>query len=187
MNSTKEICLLLSDTKYIKISSEKISEYTIKSYEDLELHFGSNLQGFKTLIDYNISLRLNEENIYQNPFSKGIDRLKCWLFLAYNEPPVFWNDYLFTFYDINFESLQNLNPEIRYYILSALIIYFQVFGDGNHRTAYKFFEINTGRELNKKEKSNIQTIHYEADYFAIISKNNINEIIIKLIHSYMFW
>ena len=53
MNSTKEICLLLSDTKYIKISSEKISEYTIKSYEDLELHFGSILQGFKTLIDYN--------------------------------------------------------------------------------------------------------------------------------------
>jgi hypothetical protein len=65
--------------------------------------------------------------------------------------------------------MDELNKEQRAYICSALIIYFQVFGDGNHRTAYKYFQHITGRELSLNEKYCIYTIR--EDYHHILAED----------------
>jgi hypothetical protein len=146
------------------------------AYADVEYHFGYNMCGFKELINYNNTLRnysdeqMHNEILINNSkmqFSKGINRLKTWMFLAYNTPSVLWNEFAHTF--TSFDIMDELNKEQRAYICSALIIYFQVFGDGNHRTAYKYFQHITGRELSLNEKYCIYTIR--EDYHHILAED----------------
>jgi len=69
--------------------------------------------------------------INNNIYSKGLERLTIWGRIFNN--------------NIQLRSIPHKN---KYFVLSALIILFQVYGDGNHRTASYFYNKYTGGTLN---------------------------------------
>jgi prophage maintenance system killer protein len=129
----------------------------------------------------------------KNLFLKGYERLKTWIHLFNDKPSFYFNKEIYPIteeekylYSITIDRLiyfkKNKNLEYLF-ILSALIIIFQVFGDGNHRTAKYFMKINGGL-LTKKQEEMINNILRINDYYSI-SMNPIkkmNEIIVQLIN-----
>jgi len=129
----------------------------------------------------------------KNLFSKGYERLNTWIHL-FNDKPILYftkkifpktqeEKYLFTEL-MNKLNYIRKNKKVEYlFILSALIIIFQVFGDGNHRTAKYFMKINGGN-ISKKQEEMINNILRVNDYFTI-SNNSIeqmNNIINQLVN-----
>jgi hypothetical protein len=95
--------------------------------------------------------------IDNNIYSKGTERLYTWLTL------------------FNYPRLLSLSHDLRYFVLSSLIILFQIYGDGNHRTASYFYNKYTGRIFNQELVSNFSI------EFVCLTRTNINDIIEKLI------
>jgi len=157
------------------------------SFNDVKREYGERLNGFIEFVNLNLDYqvestiaRTRQENSVEvrdqirrellknnraNHFSKGFERLKTWLDLAYRDPSVFI-DSKGNKYPIN--AFNGLSHEQKIYCLSGLIIIFQVFGDGNHRTAYEYFRRMVGRELTDGEKSRLLEAHseYKWDYLS---------------------
>ncbi len=125
------------------------------------------------LADYNKSIRSNCETI-ETQFSKGLDRLKSWLLL--HSRNISWNPYTNPqgFYEPEFAAL---NEKERIFCLTALIIFYQVFGDGNHRTAYYFYEKEMGFPISERLKYNINIFHKNCEYTVMkVNSELINKI-----------
>lgn len=68
----------------------------------------------------------------ENQFSKGIERLNRWMDLS-NSPGLL--------------RIQRENADKFHFIMASLIIIWQVFGDGNHRTASHYYHQTTGKSM----------------------------------------
>jgi len=74
------------------------------------------------------------------------------------------------------------DPNKYYFILAAFMIIFQVFGDGNHRTANYFYNKYTGTDISPKKLKAIDNIRRTEryDYYTIKSNPDImKNVIIK--------
>jgi hypothetical protein len=139
---------------------------------------GPYLSNFMPMIEYNLSIRVGTnrgqipESTYAGntqQFGKGYDRLKTWLLLS-NES-LFWNPK--TNRNTKIEGLSRLTKLQKTLCLAAFIIYFQVFGDGNHRTAYEYFRTKMSRDISEEEINIIKGFrsskYLATDYQALIS------------------
>ena len=150
--------------------------HSVSNYDEITREFGPNLNGFLPVVEFN----LNERSRPLSPtdlgsvrqFGKGYDRLKSWLNLAGLNPdyrnrdvPYFWSP--ITNEMIPVKYLSDLNKLQQNFCLAALIICFQVFGDGNHRAANYFFRLRSGRDLSVDEKNIINDIRIMFDYQRI--------------------
>lgn len=106
-------------------------------------------------------------NDRQKQFSKGFDRLHAWLSLAYKYPSQFGVDKYGKPFMVKSLSNPHLDKFAKLYALAGLIVIFQVFGDGNHRTSSEFFKRNTGRELRDEEKNLIEDFNRSYDWHRI--------------------
>ena len=110
----------------------------------------------------------------QKQFSKGFDRLRAWLNLAYRSHPSLididkhGNS---TITVVKILDDPRMNRLTKLYVLSGLIVIFQVFGDGNHRTAYEYFKRSAGRELTNQEKQLIGSLNAYTYSWAGIMQN----------------
>jgi len=95
-------------------------------------------------------------SINNNIYSKGLERLNKWGNL------------------LNSIRLISLSNKRKYFVLSALIILFQVYGDGNHRTASYLYNKYTGGTLN------LSLINLQIE-FTTLNAVSINNIISNLI------
>lgn len=147
--------------------------YSVRSYDEITREFGSKLNGFLPVVEFNISergLSLQPSDLGTiRQFNKGYDRLKSWLNMAglnpdyrYNGLHFFWSPVTNEMIPIKY--LDTLDKLQKSFCLAALIIYFQVFGDGNHRAANYFFNLNSGRNLTQEEKNGIHEIYQTVDY-----------------------
>ena len=107
----------------------------------------------------------------QKQFSKGFDRLHAWLSLTYKRPSQFGIDKYGEPYIVKSLNNPRINEQAKLYVLSALIVIFQVFGDGNHRTSSEFFKRNTGRELREEEKNLIEDFNRKYDWYRIANNS----------------
>lgn len=129
----------------------------------------SNTEIYAMLVDYNRLIRGGCDTL-EKQFSKGIDRLKSWLLLYLNN--VYWNPNTNP-YGCYEPEFANLNEKERTFCLTALMIVFQVFGDGNHRTAYKFYEKTIGFPITERLKQNITDFYRSYDYTTIKVNSNL--------------
>ena len=132
-------------------------------------------------------------------FEKGINRLDTWKALL-NQPPFIYfkesssynrnmPDYNCNIPDNNIISqliyIKEEDPNKYYFILAAFMIIFQVFGDGNHRTANYFYNKYTGTDISPKKLKAIDNIRRTEryDYYTIKSNPDImkNVIINQLV------
>jgi len=108
----------------------------------------------------NVSMNNNNEwewnqyyskNNNEHLFSKGIDRFKRWKELESIE---LYNKEI----KQRLTDIRNSNKHHFYFVISALIIIFQVFGDGNHRTAAEYFKKMIKSTIKDTKNKNIPTI-----------------------------
>lgn len=122
---------------------------------------------------------------HKNLFAKGIERLNTWKHLMLNsslffsKPIVSHPDNAKMEKEIT-DQLNNLKDKNRnsyYFIFAALIIVFQVFGDGNHRTAQYFMELMNVPKINNSQMLEINNLMSPYDY------QNITQNPIQMMHS----
>jgi len=142
------------------------------TFEDVKRENNEELRNFIELIDFNFRTRNNDgENLelYSNKqFSKGFNRLKIWLDLAYKSPPVYIdkNNKEYTVKELNVQD-----SEAKIYALTGLIVIFQVFGDANHRTSNEYFKKYTGKSLTHEQMEFINDIMRTTDFYNIINNS----------------
>ena len=129
------------------------------TFDDVKMYNGEELDKFIRLIEFNLSIQRNRDATIQlfsnKQFSKGYRRLKMWLDLAYKTPPVYIDE------NDKQEIVKSLNipySESKIYALAGLMVIFQVFGDGNHRTANEYFKSYTGKSLTEKQMNYINDV-----------------------------
>lgn len=171
------------------IDFNEIIEYNKEMLIDYYYHL------CKTNIDSNICRKVTENTletwktyIDKNQFLKGMDRLETWRHLAEDKPFIYIkNNSMYKFIPPkNYQYLNvlnNLKKESLYFVLASLIIIFQVFGDGNHRTAHYFYYKMTNKHFTPKQLSKIDEVLKFFDYGGEFERNPeiINEIIGKLV------
>lgn len=95
-------------------------------------------------------------------FSKGYRRLYDWFHLKeYGNLELTSNKYLQI---DNLESMK-YNEHLYYFCLSGFIILFQVFSDGNHRTAEQYYWVKTKRKINTAQMCEINSLFNIIDYY----------------------
>ena len=108
----------------------------------------------------NVSMNNNNEwewnqyyskNDNEQLFSKGIDRFKKWKDL---ESIKLDNEVI----KQRLTDIRNSNKHHFYFVIAALIIIFQVFGDGNHRTAVYYFNKMTNSTIKDTQMTEINNI-----------------------------
>ena len=128
---------------------------------------------YKMIVDYNKSLR-SDCSTFEKQFSKGIDRLRSWLLLY--QTNISWNPYTNP-HGCYESTFADLTDKERIFCLTALLITYQVFGDGNHRTAYHFYEKHTGYAISERLKQNINDFYRYHDYTTIkVNSDLINKL-----------
>jgi len=131
------------------------------------------------LVDNNNWDLFYTEDHFKNLFSKGAERMNTWKYLL-NEPPTvyFSNEIKPHTPDENtllqdiikqLQYLKNNKIQLYYFIFAALIILFQVFGDGNHRTAAYFMKKYTGNDITLHQMKFINGLMNKLDYHLIKS------------------
>lgn len=104
----------------------------------------------------------------EKQFSKGFERLRTWLNLAYKEHSQLGVDKYGKPNVVKTLTNPLLDKSAKFYALAGLMVIFQVFGDGNHRTASKYFKQNAGRELRDEEKNLIEDFNRTYNWHGII-------------------
>lgn len=153
--------------------------------DDIRTYNGEEFKQFMPFIKFNLDVQK-----FRNPsmkllsdeqFSKGYQRLKIWLDLAYKIPPIYTDFYTNEKHTIR--ALDIPYSEAKIYALACLMVILQVFGDGNHRTANEYFKSYTGKSLTEEQ---LNMTGY--DFSKIVSNRNpasiINEIVGKLTSKY---
>lgn len=115
----------------------------------------------------NVSMNNNDEwyhyyskNNNKHLFSKGRERFKKWKEL---ESIKLDNEEI----KQRLTNIRNSNKHHFYFVISALIIIFQVFGDGNHRTAVYYFNKMTNSTIKDTQITKIQNILRTFDYLSM--------------------
>lgn len=104
-------------------------------------------------------------------FSKGTFRQETWRRIAYPPHALIFQGVRVVSDKEAVHIIRRLVPPMRSaFILSALIIIFQVFGDANHRTADKFYYMRTGKHITPQQMKQIDAIGRQMDY-GVISHN----------------
>ena len=129
----------------------------------------------------------------KNLFSKGRERLNTWIHLLSDNPTLYFtkevipsNPYeegLMNEMLGKINHNKNNNPYVYFFIMSALIIIFQVFGDGNHRTAQHLMEYMKYKKISKVQAEIIDDILEKNDYINISDNpiEKMHEIIYRLV------
>lgn len=118
----------------------------------INLEILNKKNGCTTLIEYGSNQQ----------FSKGYRRLYDWFHLKeYGKIELSYNKY------IKFDSLESIksNEHLYYFCLSGLIILFQVFSDGNHRTAEQYYLLKTKKKISIAQMCEINSIFNIIDYY----------------------
>lgn len=136
---------------------------------NIEIDFNNNI--ISDLLNINLSIINN--NLYMNSyvkygsqkqFGKGYRRLYDWFNLfQYN-----------IIYLTNGENLEikklkylkNHDKTCYYFCFAGLIILFQVFSDGNHRTAKEYYFKMTNKEIDSKQMDKINHLLSRFDYYV---------------------
>ncbi len=150
----------------------------------------------------NKSSQLSENiknNAYENlnVFSKGLERLNTWKQLLQDNSILYFSKIITPTTEEDKKLMHNINTKINYlkynnkhlycFLFASLIIIFQIFGDGNHRTAQYFMKIMGYPKINYIQMNEIDNILFKNDYF-IINKypiKKMNDIINNLIDVYL--
>lgn len=161
------------------------------TFDDVKMYNREELDKFIRLIEFNLSIQRNRDasiQLFSNKqFSKGFRRLKMWLDLAYKIPPLYIDE------NDKQEIVKSLNipySEAKLYALAGLMVIFQVFGDGNHRTANEYFKSYTGKSLTEKQMNYINDVmNMRGNDFYQIATNRypparIDEIVHTLMSKY---
>jgi len=122
-------------------------------------------------------------NSREKQFSKGFDRLHTWLNLSYKEYSQFGVDKYGKPIIVKTLTNPRLNKSARIYALAGLMVIFQVFGDGNHRTSSNYFKQNVGRDLRDEEKILIEDFNRTYCWYGIISSPYPPAIIDEIVES----
>lgn len=142
-----------------------------------------------TYEDWLLYLKNNRDVV----FEKGYNRLYSWRALLNDHPFLYFPDN--STYSKNSPNDKNVITQLYnlkisdkykyYFILAACIIIFQVFSDGNHRTAMYFYNKSTGNELTKTQLKAIDNIrrNFPFDYYNLNENPDIirKDIIPKLL------
>lgn len=134
---------------------------------------------FKEFIYYNAKIRNISHDDVEKQFSKGLDRLKSWL-LLYNHS-IYWHPYTKK-HEEYAADFANLSKNQKIFCLSVLMILFQVFGDGNHRTAYYFYEKKIGISLSDEIKIKINKFHSFNEFSMIDLNSDFIKKILEILH-----
>lgn len=137
----------------------------------------------KELLDINLSIinnNLDENSLVKygsnKQFGKGYRRLYDWFHLKeYNILHLSDNKQI----EIKLlKYLKNKDPLCYYFCLAGLIILFQVFSDGNHRTAQEYYFKMTHNYINSKKMDKINHLFSIFDYYNFrINEDKIYEMI----------
>jgi hypothetical protein len=113
----------------------------------------------------------------KNLFSKGTERLDTWKHLMLDNSSLFFSKVI-TPNSTDEELMKDITSKLiylkenkiysYYFIFASLIIIFQVFGDGNHRTAQYFMKIMRAPEISMRQMREINNLLYRNDYYIII-------------------
>lgn len=108
----------------------------------------------------------------KNQFSKGKNRLDTWLYLTTEDPFIYFkNNSIYKFIPPKtyqyLTELKNMEKNNLYFVLAGLMVIFQVFGDGNHRTSNYFYKIMTNKTITNKQFEKINQLLREFDYISI--------------------
>jgi hypothetical protein len=119
----------------------------------------------------------------KNLFSKGINRLETWKHLFEDNSVLYFSKVIVPQTLIEEDLMRKLTSKLNYlkekniysyyFIFASLIILFQIFGDGNHRTAQYFMKIMRFPQINMSQMREINNLISRSDYY------NINEQPIK--------
>lgn len=119
----------------------------------------------------------------KNLFSKGINRLETWKHLFEDNSVLYFSKSIIPQSSDEEDLMKKLTNNLNYlkenkiysyyFIFASLIIIFQIFGDGNHRTAQYFMKIMRMPEINMRQMREINNLISTNDYY------NINEQPIK--------
>jgi hypothetical protein len=148
----------------------------------------------KELLEINLDILNNNNNnpqpiryASQLQFSKGYRRLYDWFHLT-----KYGIIYLSTNESIEIKllkTLKNDNKNAYYFCLAGLIILFQVFSDGNHRTAHEYYLKKTGKIIKYEKNAKINKLFSIFDYYGYRINDHkmyelLNTILIELIKIY---
>jgi len=118
-------------------------------------------------------------------FSKGYRRIYDWIHLFFRN---FVKDKDIHTTKIFHTNLNRYPSEKRFFILSGLIVVFQLFSDGNHRTASNFYTQYTGNQLTHEMLRCIDRVMMVNDYYNIFNRGdleyNLNNVIQLLSQCY---
>ena len=135
----------------------------------IELNIDFTEPIIKELLDINLDILNNnclDTIIYASPlqFSKGYRRLYDWFYLTKYDII-----YLSTNESIEIKILKTLkrdNKVAYYFCLAGLIVLFQVFSDGNHRTAHDYYFKKTGKVIKYEKIMKINKLFSIFDYYV---------------------
>ena len=142
---------------------------------DVNINFDNYI--IKELLDINLNiinanLDLNSIVKYgsQKQFGKGYRRLYDWFNLReYNIIHLSNNE---TIEIKMLKYLKNKDKNCYYFCVSGLIILFQVFSDGNHRTANDYYFKNTNKYIDSKQMEKINHLFSIFDYYTFRVNNH---------------
>jgi hypothetical protein len=116
-------------------------------------------------------------NNNKNLFSKGRERLDTWKHLMLDNFTLFFSKVitpqsseekrLMSAMIYKLYYLKKYKIHSYYFIFAALIILFQVFGDGNHRTAQQFMKLMRANEITMLQMREINNLLNTNDYYNI--------------------
>lgn len=129
-----------------------------------------------SIINRNLDANLLVKYGSEKQFAKGYRRLHDWFHLKQYDII-----YLSDNNKINVKFLKSLkieNKDAYYFCISGLIILFQVFSDGNHRTAQEYYFKNTNKHIELKKMEKINHLFSLFDYYSFrINEYKIYEMI----------
>ena len=122
----------------------------------------------------------------KNVFSKGMDRFETWKQLFLSAKLVFKgreikgsdDDGVDNFLR-EFKKIKAKNPDLFVFVCAGLIVIFQVFGDGNHRTANFLYEKVRRKEIRREQMEGINDLLRVNDYSSIADEPGKMDTIIR--------
>lgn len=129
----------------------------------------------------------------KNLFSKGINRLETWKHLFKDDSFLYFSKVIIPQTSDEEDLMREFTSKLKYlkenkiysyyFIFASLIIIFQIFGDGNHRTAQHFMKIMRVPEINMRQMSEINNLISRNEYYYINKQpiKRIYELVNKII------
>ena len=124
----------------------------------------------------------------KNVFSKGMDRFETWRQLFLSSKLVLKgreykigssHDHRVDDFLSEFKKIKSKNPDLFVFICAGMIVIFQVFGDGNHRTANYLYEKMRRKAIRSEQMEGINDLLRVNDYHSITEQPGKMDTIIR--------